>query len=73
MMLLVGSLIVVYSFDNRCKLHLWLATCLGCILFVQISFFTQQAIAVPAFPSEQQDVDPQWKLMSDWIRDHTYE
>jgi hypothetical protein len=58
---------------QKLKLHLWLATCLSCILFVQSAFFTQQAIAVPAFPSEQQDVDPQWKLMSDWIRDHTAE
>lgn len=53
------------------KFRLWLATCLSCILFVQIAFFTQQATAVPTFPSEQQDVDSQWKLMSDWIRDHT--
>ncbi|MGL5835033.1 MAG: DUF6798 domain-containing protein [Waterburya sp.] len=55
------------------KLRLWLVACLSCILFVQVAFFTQQAIAVPTFPSEQQDVDFQWKLMSDWIRDHTAE
>ncbi|MGL6337705.1 MAG: DUF6798 domain-containing protein [Waterburya sp.] len=55
------------------KLRLWLVGCLSCILFVQIAFFTQQAIAVPTFPSEQQDVDSQWKSMSDWIRDHTAE
>ncbi|MGL5795603.1 MAG: DUF6798 domain-containing protein, partial [Waterburya sp.] len=56
---------------HKPKLRLWLVACLSCILFVQIAFFTQQAIAVPTFPSEQQDVDSQWKLMSDWIRDHT--
>lgn len=56
---------------QKLKFRLWLVGCLSCILFVQIAFFTQQAIAVPAFPSEQQDVDSQWKLMSDWIRDHT--
>lgn len=62
------------------KFRLWLVACLSCILFVQIAFFTQQAItslsfanAVPTFPSKQQDVDPQWRLMSDWIHDHTAE
>ena len=41
------------------------------ILFTQVTVFTQQAIASQEFPSEQQDVDPQWKSMSDWIHDHT--
>ncbi len=63
---------------QKSKLRLWLLACLSCMLFVQVAFFTQQATtslsfanAVPTFPSEQQDVDSQWKLMSDWIRDHT--
>ena len=44
---------------------------IGCILFVQITFFGQNAIASQNFPTQQQDVDPQWKLMSDWIKDNT--
>lgn len=44
---------------------------LGCILFTQITFFSQRAIAYQNFPTQQQDVDPQWKQMSNWIRYHT--
>ena len=44
---------------------------IGCILFVQITFFGQNAIASQNFPTQQQDVDPQWKLMSDWIKNNT--
>ncbi|HHP7231838.1 MAG TPA: DUF6798 domain-containing protein [Xenococcaceae cyanobacterium] len=53
------------------KLHFLLVALLGCILFTQISLFTQRAIAYQDFPAQQQDVTPQWKLMSDWIHDHT--
>jgi hypothetical protein len=55
------------------KFRLLLTTCLSCILFVQVAFFAQQAIASQDFPTQQQDVDSQWKLMSDWIHDHTAE
>jgi hypothetical protein len=77
MLPLTTSLLLACNLEKfspqKLKLRFWLATCLSCILFVQSAFFTQQAIAVPTFPSKQQDVDPQWKLMSDWIRDHTAE
>jgi hypothetical protein len=77
MLPLTTSLLLACNLEKfspqKLKLRFWLATCLSCILFVQSAFFTQQAIAVAAFPSKQQDVDLQWKLMSDWIRDHTAE
>ncbi|MEL6930502.1 MAG: DUF6798 domain-containing protein, partial [Cyanobacteria bacterium J06600_6] len=44
---------------------------IGCILFTQVTFFSQSAIAYYNFPSQQQDVDPQWKLMSSWIKNNT--
>ncbi|MCC0177989.1 hypothetical protein I4641_13475 [Waterburya agarophytonicola K14] len=44
---------------------------IGCILFTQITFFSQSAIAAQNFPTQQQNVDPQWKLMSDWIENNT--
>jgi hypothetical protein len=43
------------------------------ILGLQTSSFAREPIALRQFPSEQQDVDPQWKVMSDWIRYHTPE
>jgi hypothetical protein len=44
---------------------------IGCILFTQITFFSQSAIASQNFPTQQQDVNPQWKLMSSWIKENT--
>ncbi|MEY2831096.1 MAG: hypothetical protein RLZZ574_354 [Cyanobacteriota bacterium] len=77
MLPLATSLLLACNLEKfspqKLKLRLLLVACLSCILFVQSAFFTQQAIAVPTFPSKQQDVDPQWKLMSDWIRDYTAE
>jgi hypothetical protein len=63
------------------RLRLLLISLLGCILFTQVTFFSQQAttlrvrfaIASQDFPAQQQDVDPQWKLMSGWIHNHTAE
>jgi hypothetical protein len=75
---LTTSLLFACTLETRfstqqSKFRLLLVTCLSCILFVQVAFFTQSAIAYSEFPSEQQDADPQWKLMSDWIHDHTSE
>ena len=41
------------------------------IVGVQTALFTQELLALRQFPSEQQAVDPQWKVMSEWIRFHT--
>jgi hypothetical protein len=41
------------------------------ILGIQATIFTKSAIALQQFPSQEQDVDPQWKVMSNWIRYHT--
>ncbi len=53
------------------KFRFLLVALLGSILFTQTGIFTQRASAFQDFPTQQQDVNPQWKLMSDWIKDHT--
>jgi hypothetical protein len=58
------------KFSGRKFRPLLIAILIG-ILFAQVTIFTQSAIASVEFPAERQDVDPQWKLMSDWIHDHT--
>ncbi len=58
------------KFSARKFRPLLIALLIG-ILFAQVTIFTQRAIASVEFPAEQQDVDPQWKLMSDWINHHT--
>jgi hypothetical protein len=78
MLPLTTSLILACTLETKFSTHkpkfrLWLVTCLSCILFVQITFFAQQAISAQNFPTQQQEADPQWKLMSDWIHDHTAE
>jgi hypothetical protein len=78
MLPLTTSLILACTLETKFSTHkpkfrLLLLTCLSCILFVQITFFAQQAIAAQNFPTQQQEVDTQWKLMSDWIHDHTAE
>ena len=59
-----------FSLQNH-KFRFWLAALLGCILFTQTGIFAQRTIACQDFPTQQQDVNPQWKLMSNWIRTHT--
>lgn len=59
-----------FSLQNH-KFRFWLAALLGCILFTQTGIFAQRASAFQDFPTQQQDVNPQWKLMSNWIRTHT--
>ncbi len=41
------------------------------LIFTQLTIFSQRAIAFQNFPTQQQDVDPQWKSLSNWIRNHT--
>ncbi len=41
------------------------------ILLIQTAIFTYQVVSLQQFPSAQQDVNPQWKTMSNWIREHT--
>ena len=40
---------------------------------VQTTFFVQNLLALQQFPSQKQDVNPQWQVMSEWIRFHTPE
>ena len=39
----------------------------------QTALFAQDLLLLRQFPSQQQEVDPQWKVMSEWIRSHTPE
>ncbi|AFZ36686.1 hypothetical protein Sta7437_3178 [Stanieria cyanosphaera PCC 7437] len=41
------------------------------ILLIQTAIFIYQAVSLQQFPTVQQDVNPQWKAMSNWIREHT--
>ena len=59
-----------FSVQKKKFRPLLIAVLIG-ILFTQVTVFTQQAIASQEFPSERQDVNPQWKSMSDWIHEHT--
>ncbi len=59
-----------FSIQNY-KWHFLLLALLGCILFTETGVFTQRAIAYQDFPAQQQDVNPQWKSMSDWIKFNT--
>ncbi len=49
----------------------WLTILLCLILSVQTAIFCQQAIALQNFPAQAQNVDPQWKVMSNWIKVNT--
>jgi hypothetical protein len=49
----------------------WLTILLGFILSIQSVIFSHQALALKDFPSAAQNVDPQWKVMSHWIKDNT--
>lgn len=41
------------------------------LLVIQSGIFAYQAFGLQQFPSAQQEVNPQWKIMSNWIRSHT--
>ena len=76
MLPLATYLLLACTLQTRFSLHkykyrLISLVLLGCILFTQMTFFSQSAIASQDFPTQQQDVDPQWKSMSNWIRDNT--
>ena len=76
MLPLTTCLLVACNLQNKFsiqhyKFRFLLAALLGCILFAQTGIFTQRAIASQDFPTQQQDVNPQWKLMSDWIKTNT--
>jgi hypothetical protein len=57
-----------YREKNTAK---WLVVFLWVILGIQTAIFGQQALALQDFPSQAQNVDPQWKVMSHWIKSNT--
>ena len=71
-LLLACNLETKFSIQKN-KFRFLLMALLGCILFTQTGLFTQRAVACQDFPAQEQDVDPQWKLMSDWIHSNTSE
>ncbi|MDJ0568943.1 MAG: hypothetical protein QNJ53_07830 [Pleurocapsa sp. MO_192.B19] len=46
-------------------------TLLYCAIGFQSIFFTQQVLDLANFPAKQQNVTPEWKTMTTWIRNHT--
>ena len=76
MLPLTTCLLVAYNLQSQLiiekhKFRCLLLVLLGFILFAQMGVFTQRAIAYQDFPVQQQEVTPQWKLMSEWIHNHT--
>ena len=69
-LLVACNLETKFAVKKRKFRPLLIAVLIG-VLFTQVTVFTQQAIASVEFPAEPQNVDPQWKLMSDWIHDYT--
>ncbi len=68
-LLLACSLQAKFSFKNN-RFRLILIALLSCILLTQGAIFNQRAIAYADFPTSEQDVDSQFKLMSTWIDEH---
>lgn len=44
---------------------------LNCIVRPQFVIFQDSVQAIRQFPSEQQEVDPEWKNLCDWVRNNT--
>ena len=72
---LTTCLLIACVLEHRSQAEKRLKSLVCIVLLVifgaQTALFAQDLLALQQFPSQQQNVDPQWKVMSEWIRFHT--
>ena len=75
MMPLTTCLLIACVLEHRSQAEKRLKSLVCIVLLVifgaQTALFAQDLLILRQFPSQQQNVDPQWKVMSEWIRSHT--